>query len=240
MQLRARLRIGGTRWLVVAAAAALWLVPGTSTVQGEAASSGTITGRVTLTTRMRGAPISTNAYASRVIDHQSPPPSPEMRAVVVYLEDVTFADDLPTSTTQIRQEHESFSPRVVAITRGSTVDFPNFDPFFHNVFSLSGTGSFDLGRYQEGRSRSRAFPKAGIVKVYCHIHSQMSATIVVLDHPYFTIPEADGQFTLTNVPAGTYTLVGWHERVGEQKTSITVTAGRAARADISLPVEDPR
>lgn len=189
---------------------------------------------------MRGTPISTNAYAPRAIDHQALPASPEMRAVVVYLKDVKFTDELSTSTVQIRQEHESFSPRVVAITQGSTVDFPNFDPFFHNVFSLSGTGSFDLGRYQEGKSRSRVFPKAGIVKVYCHIHSQMSATIVVLDHPYFATPEADGQFKLTNVPPGTYTLVGWHERVGEQKASITVAAGRATHADISLPVEDPR
>lgn len=239
MQPGARPRIDGIRRLHIAAVVALWLLPAQSAVRGEIAT-GSITGRVTLTTRMRGTPISTNAYAPRAIDHQALPASPEMRAVVVYLKDVKFTDELSTSTVQIRQEHESFSPRVVAITQGSTVDFPNFDPFFHNVFSLSGTGSFDLGRYQEGKSRSRVFPKAGIVKVYCHIHSQMSATIVVLDHPYFATPEADGQFKLTNVPPGTYTLVGWHERVGEQKASITVAAGRATHADISLPVEDPR
>ena len=238
MQLGANVRNEATRWIATAAAVGVCLFPATSTIRGEGPPTGTINGRVSLTTRMRGSPISTNAYTARTVDHQLSPSTPEMRAVVVYLKDVAFVDPLPTSTTQIRQEHESFSPRVVTITRGSTVDFPNFDPFFHNVFSLSGAGSFDLGRYQEGRSRSRVFAKAGIVKVYCHIHSQMSATIVVLDHPYFTIPDSDGQFTLANVPPGTYTLVGWHERVGEQKTSITVTGGRSTHADIALPVED--
>jgi len=237
MPLCAPLRTSRTRWLATVAAVGLCLFPGTRDVTGQAAA-GSITGRVTLTTRMRGVPISTNAYATRTVNNQRPPASPEMRAVVVYLKDVKFADALPLSTAEIRQEHESFSPRVVAITRGSTVDFPNFDPFFHNVFSLSATASFDLGRYQTGKSRSREFTKAGIVKVFCHLHSQMSATIVVFDHPYFTTPDADGTFTLPNVPPGTYTLVGWHERVGEQKSSITVTAGRPIRADVSLPVED--
>lgn len=234
----ARVRNGRTRWLATAAAVILCILPTTPTVRGEAGAMGSVAGRVTLTSRMRGAPISTYAYAGRAVDSQRPPASPEMRAVVVYLNDVPFSDVLPSSTAQIKQEHESFSPRVTAITRGSTVDFPNFDPFFHNVFSLSGTGSFDLGRYQEGHSRSRTFVKPGIVKVYCHIHSQMSATIVVFNHPFFTTPDTDGSFTLPNVPPGTYTLVGWHERVGELKAKVTVTAGHTTRADISLPLQD--
>jgi plastocyanin len=193
-----------------------------------------------LTTRMRGAPISTNAYAPRAVTHQATPSAPEMRSVVLYLKDVRYKAPLPVSHAQIRQEDESFSPRVVAITRGSTVEFPNFDPYFHNVFSLSGAATFDLGRYPDGQSRSRQFATPGIVKVYCHIHSQMSATIVVLDHPYFTIPDEDGRFTIPNVPAGRYTLVGWHERVGEQASHITVDGARVTTADVSLPVGDPR
>ena len=93
-------------------------------------------------------------------------------------------------------------PRTVAITRGSTVDFPNGDPFFHNVFSLSRAANFNLGRFARGQSRGREFTKAGTVKVYCDIHSHMSATILVFDHPYFTIPELDGSFELPAVPAG--------------------------------------
>jgi len=163
-----------------------------------------------------------------------------MRNVVVYLKGLTHSGALAVTRTQIRQEHESFSPRVVAITRGSTVDFPNFDPYFHNVFSLSGAGTFDLGRYPEGQTRTRQFTKAGIVKVYCHIHSHMSATVLVLDHPHFATPDDAGNFTLGDVPPGDYTLVGWHERVGEQATRITVRAGQTFSADISLPVEGDR
>src|SRR5207253_5360272 len=158
--------------------------------------------------------------------------------VVVYLKNVGYPGALPAMRRQIRQEHESFLPRVVAITRGSTIDFPNGDPFFHNVFSLSGAGTFDLGRYPDGQSRSRQFTKPGLVKVYCHIHSQMSATILVLDHPFFATPDDDGAFTLPNVPAGQYTLVAWHERVGEQLARLSVQSSQTTTLEIKLPVAD--
>ncbi|HUR32954.1 MAG TPA: carboxypeptidase regulatory-like domain-containing protein [Vicinamibacterales bacterium] len=209
-------------------------------LHSEPAPSGSIAGLVRLTSRMRGTPISTNAYAPRAVSTQLPAGTPEMRSVVVYLKDVRYTGPLPAARAQIRQEHESFSPRVVAVTRGSTIDFPNFDPYFHNVFSLSGAATFDLGRYPEGQLRSRQFTKAGVIKVYCHIHSQMSATIVVLDHPYFATPDADGRFTIPDVPAGEYTLVGWHERVGEHASRITVPAGGTTQADVSLPVNEAR
>lgn len=209
-------------------------------LHSEPAVSGGISGHVTLTSRMRGSPISTSAYASRSITRQATPTAPELKSVVIYLKGAAFAGSLPLSHPQIRQQDESFAPRVVAITRGSTVDFPNFDPYFHNVFSLSGAAAFDLGRYPDGQSRSRQFTKAGIVKVYCHIHSQMSATILVLDHPYFTTPDVDGQFTIPNVPPGEYTLVGWHERVGEQASRVIVESGHMTTADVSLPVGDAR
>jgi hypothetical protein len=126
---------------------------------------------------------------------------------------------------------------VVAITRGSTIDFPNGDPIFHNVFSLSAAATFDLGRFPKGASRSRVFDKPGLVKVYCHLHSHMSATILVLEHPYYTVPDADGVFTLAGVPEGRHTLVAWHERVGERASVVQIEAGRTTVADLSLPVE---
>jgi hypothetical protein len=129
---------------------------------------------------------------------------------------------------------------VLAITKGSAVDFPNDDPIFHNVFSLSSAATFDLRRYPRGQSRSQTFAKAGIVKVYCNIHSHMSATILVMDNPYFTIPNLDGTFELQNVPPGQYTLVGWHERVGERRVAVRVERGKTATVDLSLPVEDPQ
>lgn len=158
--------------------------------------------------------------------------------MVVALKDVVFQGVLTTTRHSIRQEHEEFVPRVLAVTRGSTVDFPNADPIFHNVFSLASAARFDLGRYPMGQSKSATFPKAGLVKVYCHLHSQMSASILVLNHPYFTVPEIDGTFRLSNVPAGSYTIAGWHERVGERVKPVTVAAGQTTTVLLSLPIED--
>lgn len=126
---------------------------------GPRQPAGTINGRVVLTPRVRGVPIATNAYAPRGVTQQAAPASPELRSVAVYVKDAPFAGPLPVARAQIRQEGESFSPRVVAVTRGSTVEFPNFDPYFHNVFSLSGAATFDLGRsrtgsHEPGSSRS--------------------------------------------------------------------------------------
>jgi plastocyanin len=229
---------------MVAAGIVVWLaIPGSASKEapiprGQTSQTGSITGRVKITARVRGAALPANTYPSRTVTVQEPPRTPELRNVVVYLKDVAYRGTPPAMRRQIRQEHESFVPRVVAITRGSTVDFPNGDAYFHNVFSLSSVAPFDLGRYPEGHSRSEHFMKAGLVKVYCHIHSHMSASILVLDHPYFAIPEDDGTFVLTNVPAGDYRLVAWHERVGEQVARVLVEPGQAASVEIALPVAD--
>ena len=207
-------------------------------MDAEGPATGTITGRVVLTSRVRGNPLPSTVYQPRAVARRDAAMAPEIRNVVVSLKDAAFRGPLPTTREEIRQVGESFTPRVLAITRGSTVDFPNGDPVFHNVFSLSSAASFDLGRYPMGKTRANAFTRPGIVKVYCHIHSQMSATILVLDHPYFTTPEDEGTFTLRNVPAGTYTVAGWHERVGERTIPVEVVAGRTVSLELLLPVQD--
>jgi plastocyanin len=211
-------------------------VPGGQTP--DATTSGTVTGRVKLS-RVRGTALPSNAYSPRAVAGPAPAASPEIRNVVVYLTGVSYAGTLPASQHKIVQEGETFVPRVLAVTRGSTVSFPNADPIFHNVFSLSSAASFNLGRYPKGESRAREFTKPGLVKVYCQIHSHMSATILVLGHPYFTVPVgADGAFTLQNVPPGRHTIVGWHERVGDRTATIQVDAGKISSVEISLPIED--
>jgi plastocyanin len=206
---------------------------------GQTPETGTVTGNVKLTKRIRGVPLPANAYQPRSVNRRDSDPGPELKNVVVYLKDAPSPGPLPATRSQIRQANEAFTPRVLAITRGSTVEFPNADPFYHNVFSLSGPATFDLGRYPQGTSRSRLFTKPGIVRVYCHIHSHMSATVLVLDHPYFTVPALDGSFTLSGVPPGPFTIVGWHERVGERASRIQIEAGRSVSVDLALPVEDP-
>ena len=157
--------------------------------------------------------------------------------VIVFLKDAPHRGELAPMNVTITQKDEAFVPRVVAITRGSTIEFPNADPFFHNVFSLSRAASFDLGRYPRGVSKSRQFPNAGLVKVYCHIHSHMTASIMVFAHPYFRIPTAEGSFTLDDVPTGSYQISAWHERIGESISPVKVEAGRTARVEFALPVD---
>jgi plastocyanin len=223
--------------LLAGTVTALLAVAGSSSQLPE---RGAITGKVTLTTAVRGVPLASNVYQPRAVGRHDPGRTAEILNVLVFLKDASFSGTLPASRQVIEQVNESFVPRVVAVTRGSVVAFPNGDPYFHNVFSLSRAATFDLGRYRQGQTREERFTKAGLIKVYCHIHSHMSASIMVLDHPYFTVPRPDGTFTLPNVPPGKYTLVGWHERVGERASSVVVEPARTAALDLSLPVEDDR
>ena len=204
-------------------------LPHAQTSSTQAATAGAIAGRVKLTARVR-SPLASNAYPARTIEKHSAPAIPEIRNVVVYLKSPGFRGALRTTKSELRQENETFVPHVLAITRGSTVEFPNGDPFFHNVFSLSSTASFNLGRYPRGQTRAQTFTKPGLVKVFCDIHSHMSASILVLDHPYSTIPAVDGAYELTNVPPGEYTLVDWHDRVGERSVTVRVEADGRRRS----------
>jgi plastocyanin len=198
-------------------------------------ATGTVTGSVTLTASRR-APLSTAAYGRRGVAPKPSSVAPETRKVVVFLAGTKALTTSAPQRVKIAQRGEQFVPAVTAITTGSVVEFPNEDPFFHNVFSLSRTRSFDLGRYPSGESRERSFPRPGVVKVYCDIHSQMSALIMVLDHPWFTIPAENGEFRLPPVPPGDHTLVAWHERIGEQRQRIRVAAGDTIRTTFALPV----
>jgi plastocyanin len=203
---------------------------------GQTAETGRVLGRVRLTTKVPGKSLPSAAYTRRAVGDHDAPAQPEIRNVVVYIKDAGYRGALAASRAELRQEHEAFVPHTIAITRGSSIEFPNGDPFFHNVFSLSRAANFNLGRYARGSTRGRVFTKPGTVKVYCDIHSHMSATIFVFDHPYFTIPNLDGTFELPAVPAGPYTLVGWHERVGERSERIRVEAGKETSIELTVPV----
>ena len=113
---------------------------------------------------------------------------------------------------RILQHGKEFEPHVLVVPVGATVDFPNLDPFFHNVFSLFDGRRFDLGLYESGASRSVTFPRAGICYLFCNIHPNMSATVVVVDTPYYATTGRTGAFTITGVPPGRYRLSLWHDQ----------------------------
>lgn len=195
--------------------------------------AGRVSGTVRLTMAGR-APSGATVYGSRSVAPRAKA-QPELRNVVVFFADAPKA---PTKATRasISQRDEQFIPHVVGVTAGSSVEFPNDDSIFHNVFSLSRPATFDLGRYPSGTSRARTFQKAGIVKVYCQIHSHMSAVVRVFDHGWFTIPGEDGTFAIDDVPPGSYTLVAWHERIGERRDRVTIRAGATTDVKFTLPV----
>lgn len=132
------------------------------------------------------------------------------------------------------QRNETFIPHVVAITTGTTVDFPNSDRIYHNVFSLSKPARFDLGRYAVGRSKSIRFDRPGIVRVFCDIHSHMNAFILVFSHPYFSLTDAEGRYRLANVPTGAYNVMAWNEGLQSEPRPVAVADGVTTEVDISL------
>jgi plastocyanin len=152
--------------------------------------------------------------------------------VVVYVEGVKTRTRPGRAT--VTMKGKTFLPRVVAVAVGGTVDFPNQDPIFHNVFSVSGENRFDLDLYKRPKSGSWTFQHPGIVRVYCNIHPQMSAVVLVRDNPHFTKASADGSFVIEDVPAGKYALRAWQERAGEGSVDITVTASDETSAELTL------
>ncbi len=179
----------------------------------------------------------TSAYPSRSVPRRALAPASELRHVVVYLEDAPPQKVAPVKVS-IVQRNETFLPRVVAVPVGSEVDFPNDDPIYHNVFSLSRAKAFNLGRYPRGETKSQRFDRPGIVKVFCDIHSHMTATVMVFNHPWFAVPAEDGTFELPAVPAGDRQITAWHERLGDTTLRLRVESGRPAAADFVLPVPE--
>ena len=155
---------------------------------------------------------------------------------MVYLESapaLAFPDSEPQRAT-MDQRNETFVPHVLAITVGTTVDFPNSDNTYHNVFSLRGPRPFDLGRYAAGRSKAIKFDRPGIVRVFCDIHSHMNAFILVFNHSFFALTDAEGRYRIDNVPPGSYNLVAWNEGVSSGPQPVVVSEGGEAELDFAL------
>jgi len=166
---------------------------------------------------------------------QNDPLTYERTHVVIYLEGDYASRPV---TADLNQQDRSFTPDLIVVPVGSTVSFPNLDPIFHNVFSLSKVKAFDLGNYPKDHTRTVTFPKPGIVFVGCHLHANMSAVIVITPNRWGTSADPEGHFTLRGVPPGTYTVVAWHKSAGFFRKKIEITADRNATVDFAIPLDE--
>lgn len=139
-----------------------------------------------------------------------------------------------TLSVPMAMSARQFSPRVRVITPGSTVQYPNQDPFSHNIFSTAAGAAFDLGTYTGGTTKTATFKKAGAFPIYCNIHAKMTAYVVVAPTPYAVVAGADGRWILPGVPAGSYELHVWHERTPEAVQVFEVTLAGLADVTTSL------
>jgi plastocyanin len=144
---------------------------------------------------------------------------------------------------QLVQKNKSFQPSLLVIPVGGKVEFPNHDPFFHNVFSLFEGKRFDLGLYESGTSRFVQFDKPGISYIFCNIHAEMSAVIIALNTPYYAISNARGEISIPNVPPGRYELQVFHSAVPPENLQtvtreITVASGDTSLGTLTLTESD--
>jgi len=200
-------------WLLRIFFSVCWLLP---------AVAGSVNGTIELT----------NSRDPEVRKHKN------YSGVVVWLEPLgrqPAANALPPPS-RMAQKMKAFTPHVLAIMAGSSVEFPNFDPIFHNAFSGYSGQVFDVGLYPPGSSRTVVFKREGLVRIFCNIHSTMSAVIMVLKTPYFVVSDASGNFAIADVPPGEYVLHVYHERALQQNLDAMKQTVKVAAEELCLPL----
>jgi len=163
---------------------------------------------------------------------------------VVWLSPVGAAAEstsVPPMHAVLAQKNKAFEPHMLVVTRGSSVEFPNHDPLFHNVFSLFNGKRFDLGLYEAGTSRTVHFDREGVSFIFCNIHPEMSAVVVVLASRYFATTDKAGEFAIPQVPQGSYMLHVWNENAQPATLraltrAVQVSDNTHAVGTISIPV----
>jgi plastocyanin len=184
------------------------------------------------------------AYDSRALKLAERVDYDEMRDFVVYIEGPVgaakpAAPDKPlqvVTTKKISQKKAMFSPHVLPVVVGTTVEWPNFDDIYHNVFSISDAKQFDLGFYKDPVVKSVTFDKPGRVDVFCSIHASMNCIILVVENPWFAVTDGKGAYVIPNVPPGAYKLKAWHDRMPSQVREITVPETGVVNADFTLGI----
>lgn len=219
----ARGRVGvGLALLMLLASGSALAVPARGVLRGRIVSRAT--------TRVPLRPSISELGAPTVAD------APDRRRSIVYLETAPQGafEEVEAKRVVLDQRHQTFVPYALAVQAGTIVDFRNSDDTYHNVFSLSKPKRFDLGRYPRGESRSVRFDRPGVVRVFCEIHSHMSAFILVFAHRYFATTDAEGRYRIDGIPTGSYTAVVWND--GAERGRRTITIGES-EAVVDMDVE---
>lgn len=201
--------------------------------------SGDLDIQVLITRKLSRKSVSPLVYDLRGVAPRTAPAAAdpnEFERMVLYLEGGNSAP-APAETVTIEQQDSRFDPDIVIVPVGSTVQFPNSDPIFHNVFSLSRSQPFDLGYFPQGQSRAVKFNHTGVVQVYCHIHAAMYAAIVVTSSRWFGKAAADGRLSWSGVPAGHYRLIAWHKIAGLHAAAIDVPPTGKTAVTIRVPID---
>ena len=146
---------------------------------------------------------------------------------------------------RLTQKNKHFEPHLLVVPTGTDVDFPNLDPFFHNVFSLFDGRRFDLGLYEAGESRTVRFNLPGVSYIFCNIHPQMGAVVISLDTPYYAVSAHDGRFLINHVPPGRYVLKAWYEgsstdSLAHLSREITVSLPQTSIGDLRIAQDQPK
>jgi plastocyanin len=204
----------------------------------SAKSGGTLTGHLTVTAQARPVPhpapqghdeYGYGAPSQPTETHTLP------EQVVIYLKGVKGHFEPPAKHLQLDQQYLQFTRRVLPVLKGTTVDFTNHDPVYHNVFTNSQLNKFDLGRKRKGEKSSVKMTHSEVpIKVYCEIHSKMKSYVLVLDNPFFTTVGPDQTFEVKGIPPGTYTMVAWHDYWAPVEQKVKIKKGKTTVADVTL------
>ena len=188
--------------------------------------------------------LSTRAPASEPVIPSQEPNATDVSArgsvvdAVVYVEELSPRAEsrllAPKSSTSLELRGQALQPRVLVVPVGSSVEFPNRDSLFHNVFSVSPAKPFDLGRYGRGKSKRLTFDKPGVINVYCKLHPNMAAYVLVVPNRAFARPDSSGRFVLPTLPRGRYAVNVWHPDFPAIRREVTVTDGERSELAVTL------
>jgi plastocyanin len=196
----------------------------------------TVPAALLLTFLLSSSAVRAGSISGRVLLQSSGKDRSDASNAVVWVEGL-HGEPHPASKVEgeMKSAAKRFTPRVVAVPVHSKVEFPNVDPIYHNVFSVSGANRFDLGLYKSGASKEKTFEEPGLVRVYCNIHPQMVGFVMVVDSDRSAVTGPDGAFRFDGISPGSYVVHAWHEEGSEVKVPVTVHG--SGDAAVSIPID---